>query len=244
MARCAVHRPEHHRPLTILTLYKYADTVSKSLRASSWREARRRDARADLVATAWEIVREDGLGGLSLRDLARRAGITTPTVYAYFESKNAIFDAMFEEAAQSFADSKLRSAEADGPQSNLVADARRFVDFCTSDVARYQLLFQHLLPGFVPSPQAYAPAVRALEMTREMLARNGVGDPAHWDIWTALMTGLVDQQIANDPGGDRWSRLVDEVVTMFLAHCARTKPTATPNQSGRRSETKKRSSHA
>jgi hypothetical protein len=56
-----------------------------------------------------------------------------------------------------------------------------------------------------------------------------VADAAHWDIWTALMTGLVDQQIANDPGGDRWSRLVDEVVTMFLAHCA---------------TTKKRSSHA
>jgi AcrR family transcriptional regulator len=207
--------------------------MSKPSAASSWREARRRNARADLVATAWEIVREDGLGALSLRDLARRAGITTPTVYAYFESKNAIFDAMFEEAAQRFADSKIKSVESDDPQANLVADATRFVDFCTSDVARYQLLFQHLLPGFVPSPQAYAPAVRALEMTREMLARNGVGDPAHWDIWTALMTGLVDQQIANDPGGDRWSRLVGEVVAMFLSHCARTESATTPNRPGR-----------
>ncbi len=218
--------------------------MSKSGVTSSWRDARRRDARADLVATAWEIVREDGLGGLSLRDLARRAGITTPTVYAYFESKNAIFDAMFEEAAQSFADSKTESVAAGDPHSNLVSDATRFVEFCTSDVARYQLLFQHLLPGFVPSPQAYAPAVRALEMTRETLARNGVVDPAHWDIWTALMTGLVDQQIANDPGGDRWSRLVEEVVAMFLGHCARTEPGLTRDHPGRRSPTKNRSSHA
>jgi AcrR family transcriptional regulator len=217
--------------------------MSKLARESNWRKARRRNARADLVATAWEIVREDGLGALSLRDLARRAGITTPTVYAYFESKNAIFDAMFEEAAQSFADIKSESLETDDPQSNLVADARRFVDFCTSDVARYQLLFQHLLPGFVPSPQAYAPAVRALQMTREMLARNGVSKPAHWDIWTALMTGLVDQQIANDPRGDRWSRLLDEVVAMFLAHCARTDTTPPSDRSGR-SQLKRRSSHA
>jgi AcrR family transcriptional regulator len=217
--------------------------MSKPAPESNWREARRRNARADLVATAWEIVREDGLGALSLRDLARRAGITTPTVYAYFESKNAIFDAMFEEAAQSFADIKSESLETDDPQSNLVADARRFVDFCTSDVARYQLLFQHLLPGFVPSPQAYAPAVRALQMTREMLARSGVSNPAHWDIWTALMTGLVDQQIANDPGGDRWSRLVEEVVAMFLAHSARTDTTPPPNRSGR-SQLTRRSSHA
>jgi AcrR family transcriptional regulator len=189
-------------------------------------------------------VREDGLGALTLRDLARRSGVTTPTVYAYFESKNAIFDAMFEQAAQSFVDSKDGSTASDDPHSNLVHDARRFVEFCTSDVARYQLLFQHLLPGFVPSPQAYAPAVRALEMTRETLIRNGVTDPAHLDIWTAVMTGLVDQQIANDPGGDRWSRLVEEVVTMFLAHCVRTEPTATADQPGRRSPTTRRSSHA
>ena len=82
-------------------------------------------------------MREEGLGGLSLRDLARRAGITTPTVYAYFESKNAIFDAMFEEAAQSFADSKVPSPDAGDPYANLVSDAKRFVEFCTSDVARY-----------------------------------------------------------------------------------------------------------
>ena len=195
------------------------------------------------MATAWEIVREDGLGGLSLRDLARRAGITTPTVYAYFESKNAIFDAMFEEAAQSFADTKSESVAADDPQGTLVADARSFVDFCTSDVARYQLLFQHLLPGFVPSPRAYAPAVRALEMTREMLARSGVRNPAHWDIWTALMTGLVDQQIANDPGGDRWSRLVDEVVAMYLAHSAMSEFNATSDRPSR-SQPKDGSSHA
>ena len=217
--------------------------MSKSEPAANWRDARRRDARADLVATAWAIVREDGLGGLSLRNLARRAGITTPTVYAYFESKNAIFDAMFQEAAQSFADSKVDPAQADDPQATLASDAKRFVEFCTSDVARYQLLFQHVLPGFVPSPEAYAPAVRALETTQETLARSGVGDPAHWDMWTALTTGLVNQQIANDPGGDRWTRLVDEAVAMFLAHCARTKPVATPDHPGR-SQPKKRSSHA
>ena len=199
--------------------------------ASSWRDARRRDASAILVSTAWEIVREVGLGGLSLRDLARRAGITTPTVYAYFESKNAIYDAMFKEAAESFAEYMAKPMDAGDPQSNLAIDAQRFVDFCTSDVPRYQLLFQHLLPGFVPSKEAYAPAVRALEQARERLAQNGVRDPAHWDIWTAVTTGLVDQQIANDPGGDRWSRLVDEVVAMFLAHCERTEPT----QSTRRS---------
>jgi len=185
-----------------------------------WREARRQSARATVLAAAWEMVRANGLAALSLRDLARQAGITTPTVYAYFDSKNAIFDAMFGEAAQSFAESKTELVDKGDPYENLMADAQNFIEFCVSDVARYQLLFQHSVPGFSPSPQSYAPAVRALELTREHLAGYGVRDPRHVDVWTALLTGLVDQQISNDPGGDRWTRLVDDVVRMFLTHCS------------------------
>jgi AcrR family transcriptional regulator len=193
--------------------------MSKVVGTSNWREARRRSARADLLAAAWEMVREEGLGSLSLRELARRAGISTPTVYAYFESKNAIYDAMFAQAAESFAQSKAEPVGPGSPHQHLVTDAERFLAFCTSDVARYQLLLQHPIPGFSPSAESYEPAVRALEITRERLADDGIRDPRQLDLWTALMTGLVDQQISNDPGGNRWTRLVDDVVRMFLAHC-------------------------
>ncbi|MCH7790223.1 MAG: TetR family transcriptional regulator [Acidobacteria bacterium] len=45
-----------------------------------WREARRQSARAAIVDAAWALVRDEGLAGLAIRDLASRAGITTPTV--------------------------------------------------------------------------------------------------------------------------------------------------------------------
>ncbi len=161
---------------------------------------------------------EEGLAGLSLRDLARRAGITTPTVYAYFESKSAIYDAMFGQAATEFADRMAAPVDGDGAHAILATYARRFVEFCTSDPARYQLLFQRTLPGFEPSPESFAPAIRALTNARDLLASHGITDERHVDLWTALITGLVDQQISNDPGGDRWTGLVDESVTMLLAH--------------------------
>jgi AcrR family transcriptional regulator len=194
--------------------------MSKSADELSWREARRQNARADLLAAAWEMVREGGLTALSLRKLAHRAGITTPTVYAYFESKTAILDAMFGEAAESFAQSNAAPLPDGTPQQQLVAHAHRFAAFCTSDVVRYQLLFQHLIPGFSPSPGSYLPAVRALDSARQLLERAGVRSSRQLDLWTALMTGLVDQQISNDPGGDRWIRLIDDAVAMFLAHSA------------------------
>jgi AcrR family transcriptional regulator len=183
-----------------------------------WREGRRRSARDAIVRAAWTLVDEEGLAGLSLRDLARRAGITTPTVYAYFESKSAIYDAMFGQAATEFADRMAEPIDADGPHEILASYARRFVAFCTCDPARYQLLFQRTLPGFEPSPGSFAPAIRALANAHELLALHGITEARHIDLWTALITGLVDQQISNDPGGDRWTGLVDESVTMLLAH--------------------------
>ena len=46
----------------------------------------------------------------------------------------------------------------------------------------------------------------------------GITDPAALDLWTAVNTGLTDQQISNDPGGDRWLRLIDTAVDLFCDH--------------------------
>jgi AcrR family transcriptional regulator len=198
--------------------------------STGWREARRRSARDAIVDAAWELVHEQGLAALSLRDLARRAGITTPTVYAYFDSKNAIYDAMFGRAAAQFAEYMAEPHDEEEPVAVLDASMRRFVEFCTSDVARYQLLFQRMIPEFEPSAESYTPAVNALDATRERLARIGITEPRHLDLYTALVTGLVDQQVSNDPGGDRWTRLIEEAVTMFVAYCQSPSALHTPKQ--------------
>ena len=200
--------------------------MPKAASTSGWRAHRRESARAAIVAAAWLAVREEGLAGLSMRDLARRAGITTPTLYAYFDSKNDIYDAMFGQAAAEFDAHMAAPHDTDDPREILVASVRRFAAFCAGDVVRYQLLYQRTIPGFEPAAESYAPAVRALEGARERLALNDVTDPGHLDMWTALTTGLVDQQISNDPGGDRWVRLIEDSVAMFLAYCQGTRPGA------------------
>jgi AcrR family transcriptional regulator len=172
------------------------------------------------VVAAWSLTGEVGLSGWSIRDLAARVGITTPTVYAYFDSKLAIYDAMFGEAATQFADAMAEPYEASDPETRLHEQMARFMTFCTQDAARYQLLFQRTIPGFEPSPESYGPAVRALEDARGSLADCGVTAEEHLYLWTALGGGLAAQQLSNDPGGDRWTRLVDESVSMFLDHCA------------------------
>jgi hypothetical protein len=86
------------------------------------------------------------------------------------------------------------------------------------------LLFQRTLPGFSPSEESYTLAVRILERAYSALQASGVTTPEHRDLYTAFTSGLADQQIANDPGGDRWLRLVDAACDMFLDHVHRTAP--------------------
>ena len=96
--------------------------------AADWREARRRSARETIVDAAWALVGEAGLAALTIRDLARRAGITTPTVYAYFDSKSAIYDAMFGQAASKFADAMAAPFDRTDPREVLVESAQRFFE--------------------------------------------------------------------------------------------------------------------
>lgn len=203
--------------------------------ALDWREARRQSTRDAIVDAAWAVVAETGLAGLSMRDLAKRAGTTTPTLYAYFDSKNAIYDAMFGQAARQFAEHMAADCRGQDAGAVVSEATRRFVAFCLADVPRYQLLFQRTVPGFQPSAASYSSAVAALDDTRRRLADVGIGEPRHLDLLTAMLTGLVDQQVSNDPGGDRWVRLIDEMVEMFLTHCDQ--PTKTRRSHG---ECKKR----
>jgi AcrR family transcriptional regulator len=162
-------------------------------------------------------VRQSGLAGLSLRELAAAVAMHPPSLYSYFPSKHAIYDAMFADGYRALIARRDELAPVTSPES-FRAGARAFVDFCTSDPARYQLLFQRTVPGFAPSDASMALARDALGWAADALAALGIDDPRALDLYTALMTGITDQQISNDPGGDRWARLVDEAIDMYLAH--------------------------
>lgn len=169
------------------------------------------------MAAAWELAREEGLAALSLRDLAARVGMRAPSLYSYFPSKHAIYDAMFADGYRdALSELAERPAEELDTRAALKEWAHRFFAFCVADPARTQLLFQRTIPGFEPSPESYALAVEFLERSRAWFAARGITDPGALDLWTALSSGLVSQQLANDPGGDRWERLVDRACDMFL----------------------------
>jgi AcrR family transcriptional regulator len=183
------------------------------------RRALRREAKlSNIVEQAWDLARRDGLGVISLRDLADRVDLRQPSLYAYFDSKLDLYDAMFADGnlqLLEFVAQRTRAHE--DPTAALIEFVRVLVEFSSEDVVRHQLLFQRTIPGFEPSPASYALALEFYEQARGRLAAVGVTDQGDVDLFTALVNGLAHQQVANDPGGDRWSQLAERAVTMFLA---------------------------
>jgi AcrR family transcriptional regulator len=194
------------------------------------RRAQRREAkRSKILAEAWKLARRDGLAAISLRDLADRVDLRQPSLYAYFESKLDLYDAMFADGNRQLLDLAAAHPPEGDPRQALADFAELAVQFSTDDVVRHQLLFQRTIPGFEPSPASYELAVEFYEIGRERLAAVGVTDQSDMDLFTAVVAGLAHQQVANDPGGDRWVRQAERAVAMFLVDVDRRRGTATRN---------------
>jgi AcrR family transcriptional regulator len=182
------------------------------------RAERRQDTVDEILETAWRLSRADGLAGLSLRELAGEVGMRPQSLYSYFDSKNAIYDAMYAQGCREFADGQAGWELTGDLRGDLEVILGYFVRFCTEDPVRYQLLFQRTVPGFEPSSASFAISEHSLGEVIVHLATLGIDDPRDIDLFTAIGTGLTDQQISNDPGGDRWVRLLDDAIDMYVDH--------------------------
>jgi AcrR family transcriptional regulator len=176
--------------------------------------------RREIIDAAWDLVHADGLASLAMRDLGSRVGMRAQSLYAYFPSKFAIFDAMFAESNREFLQRVKDLGTARDPIQGLRNRTHLFLSFCVEDPARYQLMFTRTIDGFEPSPEAFAPALEVLDGAVAGLRACGIDDPRAVDMWTAIISGLAAQQASNEPGSDRWTRLAGDAVDMFLAHYA------------------------
>ena len=66
--------------------------------AASLRRRRKDERPSELVAAALDLFVERGFAATRLDDVAARAGVSKGTLYLYFESKEALFKAVIEEA--------------------------------------------------------------------------------------------------------------------------------------------------
>jgi AcrR family transcriptional regulator len=181
------------------------------------RVAERREAKvAAIVESAWELARQHGVAGLSLHALAREVGMRQPSLYAYFESKSALYDAMFAEGNRrllEWLDAVRLPCDSRSALKKFMAE---FVTFALADPARYELLFERHLPGFAPSAESYGLAEEVLGRVYKLIHEAGVVDQGDIDCLIAMVAGLMQAQASNEPGGNRWTRHLNRLVDLYV----------------------------
>lgn len=174
-------------------------------------------SKVEIVEAAWELAREEGIGGFSLRQLASRVDMKAPSLYQYFETKNDLYDAMFYSGYEQLRE-RIGTYEGRVMTREEIKDSgRMFFDFCTEDPTRYALMCERPIPGFEPSPESLrlAEEVRRTQV-EAMLAGIGVDHEDMVRLFIAVPNGVVAQQIATDPGGTDWRPLMDQAIDMIL----------------------------
>jgi AcrR family transcriptional regulator len=199
------------------------------------RHRRRQETIEEILDIAAQIMAEQGVAGLSVGEIARRMGIRPPSVYDYFPSNHALYDALFARGARLLLQA-MHAVNAALParpgtlEEILLPGAQAFVRWSVDHGAYSQLLFWRPVPGFTPSPEAYQPAVELVELARDRF--EGLQDAGllRADVpvgqverdWSILVSGVVSQQLSNAPqqpfGEGRFTAAVPGLVSMFAGY--------------------------
>jgi AcrR family transcriptional regulator len=160
-------------------------------------------------------------------------GIRPPSLYVYFESKHALYDALFERGWRLLSET-LDAAEQRLDRADALADFRTglatFVRWAVENPAYSALMFWRPVPGFAPSARAYAPAQAVDEQGRaEVVRLRDAGLlPADVDVdrayraQIAMVSGVISQQLSNAPHetfeSGTWTAVLPDLFDMWLAH--------------------------
>jgi AcrR family transcriptional regulator len=103
--------------------------------------ARRNGAREALLAAARAELVEHGRAGISLRAVARRAGVSHAAPKYHFRDRAGLLTAIATEGFQALAGALSHISEED-PQRRLAALGRAYIDFGLANPALFELMFQ------------------------------------------------------------------------------------------------------
>jgi AcrR family transcriptional regulator len=193
------------------------------------RVRRRQETIEEILDLATDVMTERGVNGLTLAEVARRLGVQTPSLYKYFSSIGAVYDALFTRAASQNLD-VLRAGMARGEPGldSLTAGLEASGRWVLENQALAQLLFWRPVPGFEPSPAAFAPSEEIAGLQQQAIAdavAAGQLGPDALDeagfMVAILIKGVLTQAMANEPhlewGKGRYTPIFPRLMALLPA---------------------------
>ena len=194
------------------------------------RRARHREqTRSEILDHALQIMAEDGAAGLTMARLARAMDIRPPSLYKYYPSLLAVYDALFRRGQQANLEALREGMHGAAPGLATVAGAMEAAGrWAAANPVLAQLLFWRPVPGYQPSAEAFAPAMQIIDLLRSALAEAAARGQVHPDAATdagmellsIMHFGVISQHLANDAGSDwdhgRYTRRHREILPLFI----------------------------
>jgi AcrR family transcriptional regulator len=179
--------------------------------------------RAALLEQAERTLREQGVDGLSLRELARRVGVSHAAPRRHFADRQALLDALAESGWARLGAEVRAAGQRAGTdyEARLRAAGRAYVRFATRDATLLELMFAGRQGRQVAALQeAAAGAFSALvEIVQEGQASGVVepGDPEHMALLLfATVQGIAAVANAGIVAPKRLDGLVTDAIERFL----------------------------
>ena len=194
------------------------------------RARRRQETIREILDLARDVMSEEGVNGLSLAEVARRLGVQPPSLYKYFPSLMAIYDALFLRGQLENLAEMHRGMEGAEPGLDaLIAGLEASGRWALRNRAVAELLFWRPVPSFHPSDEAFAPSVEMVELQRRALAdavaAGQLGPDANDEdavyVVSTLIVGVLSQAFANEPdlpwGEGRFTTLFPRLMRLLPA---------------------------
>lgn len=182
--------------------------------------------RAVLLDQAERTLRDQSIDELSLRQLARRAGVSHGAPRSHFIDRQALLTALAERGFARLAD-EVRAAiaaEADDFEQALLAAGSAYVKFAVTDAALLELMFA---AKNADPPEALRTAAQPLFTAFGELIDRGLrdgklqaDDPYRLQLlFAATMQGIAALVAARRITGPQGETLIDDAVRLFTASC-------------------------
>jgi len=215
------------------------------------------DLRRALLDAALEQVREEGAAALSLREVARRAGVTHAAPYRHFASKEALVAAVAEEGFHTLRETLVAALDpAAGPRENLGRIGVAYVRFAVAHPSHFRVMYGAGQGDAAPFPEmveAGRGAFDVLVHTVEAGVRAGElrDDPvpslslAAWSIVHGLASLLVEGKLPPEAGRpEDLARVVTGMLMRGLVSRGEGEPASDEGQAIERGTTRGRASRS
>lgn len=121
------------------------------------------DTKSRILQAASKLFLEQGVTGLSVRAIAKTAGLSTIGIYSHFQGKQGILDALYIEGYRIV--EKAMQIDPSGLSAFEIVDAatRGYLDVADAYEAHYRLIFGEVDSDYTPSAQARTAAKNAFK---------------------------------------------------------------------------------